>query len=628
MKCHFLCIAICFCSIVAVATASAQPVGRGDVEEIAITGTATERGEAIPMRGLKPYGTANGVYELFTLLRKGTFSIVEKQADGSERRIGQASKSRTKAGGKPWKNAEERVVRVRYDRRRSRLDITPISIFVKGNIARRPILLPYAGDGIFKGRVCLDADSPQIFSEKSIYFSINGSDSAIIGREKGSRAAVAMPAEGYETENIRINQGIYTLTLNTTAATWEAEAPIDERRISVFGSSVANGQGARDNHGYAYQYGERLWLRHREGLSPRAFRTSGVSIGGNTTASLMNRYDELTHDFGRYVIIGLSMANEGLSRLPDKEAVYRQFSDGMRQLIDRVRAEGKVPIVTNNYANNDYTATEYAYIRRINHDIHLWDVPSINLLGAIDRGDGHWTDGYYDDNWHPSTIGHEEMSFSFPPSMMDALAAGKPLPQRQECEGIALNGGETISYKPESNCHSFTISVKAATGEAARLFSFTTEEGSYTGTVAIDGDGHLTYSPPYGGATISSTKSYGDADYHQFTLTHYYAARRTLLYADSTLIGTVHHGGGIGSLTIGNNATAAPISIGEIFVWRAGMNSSEIKALCSGEMLKSSLEIYSPLTASVARQLSAAEKSTTIENKAQSLATLVFLQNE
>lgn len=620
-------ILLLFCSFFASIAIEAQPTAITDMPQVYLVGTATENGQAIAMQPLAPKGQPNGIYELFTQLRKGTYSLQTISVDGTVSIAGRGSKGTIKIGGKPWKSTESQVVRLRYDSNKGRLDIMPATISVRGNIIEGETILPYAGNGKFCGRVEMTKKEPEIFSQKNFYFALNGSDSLSICRQKGSRTDLAMPAEGYDTEKIRINQGSYLLTLNTSERSWQVEAPIDEHRISVFGSSVANGQGAKGNHGYAYQYGQLLQSRYEEGTSAQPFHTSGVAIGGNTTKHLLARYDEMTHDFGRYVVIGLSMANEGLSRTADKESVYSQFSTNMQTLISMIRADGKVPVVTNNYANNDYTATEYAYIQRINHDIQLWNVPSINLLGAIDRGDGHWADGYFDDNWHPNTIGHEEMSYAFPPSLFDALAAGKPLPERQECDGITLFDGAAISYVPESTCHSFTISVRAATDSAANILKIKTEQNAEAATVAIDSSGHLEYTSPDGSTRLISSGTYNDSNYHYFTLTHYYASGRTQLYADDKLIGSADEGGGLSSFYIGGEASIEPIHVGEVFVWRSGMNQSEISSLCAGEMLKSSLEVYTPFTMSLAHSLATAKASTKIENKAQSLAALVYSHN-
>ena len=134
--------------------------------------------------------------------------------------------------------------------------------------------------------------------------------------------------------------------------------------MSVFGSSVANGSGATSLEGYAYLYGQQLRQRHADGLSPNPFYTSGVSIGGNSTNSLLNRYDDLLHNFSNYVIIGLSLGNEGIHDNANPEAVFNGFRDNMLTLIERMRADGKTPVVVNNYTRADYNDRDYTYINK------------------------------------------------------------------------------------------------------------------------------------------------------------------------------------------------------------------------------------------------------------------------
>ena len=152
--------------------------------------------------------------------------------------------------------------------------------------------------------------------------------------------------------------------------------------MSVFGSSVANGQGAENFRGYAYLYGEQLKKRTDRGDSEYPLYTSGVSIGGNTTTNLLNRYDDVIHDFGHFVVIGLSLGNEGIHGAGNPEAIFNQFANNMQTLISKLRADGKEVVVMNNYTRGDYNDTDYSYVKRTNMLIHKWDVPSVNTLGS------------------------------------------------------------------------------------------------------------------------------------------------------------------------------------------------------------------------------------------------------
>ena len=71
-----------------------------------------------------------------------------------------------------------------------------------------------------------------------------------------------------------------------------------------------------------------------------------------------------------------------------------QFSTNMQQIVQKIKADGKVPVVMNNYTRGDFTLDDYSYVKQMNLLIHQWDVASVNTLGAIDDGTGKWATGY------------------------------------------------------------------------------------------------------------------------------------------------------------------------------------------------------------------------------------------
>ena len=76
-------------------------------------------------------------------------------------------------------------------------------------------------------------------------------------------------------------------------------------------------------HGYAYMYTQLLTKRHEEGRG-LDWKTSNISIGGNTTANLLDRWErDLLSNCSSYVIYGLSLGNEGVH---DRgEAAYNSY---------------------------------------------------------------------------------------------------------------------------------------------------------------------------------------------------------------------------------------------------------------------------------------------------------------
>lgn len=573
-----------------------RPADPREYKSIVVTGTASEDGADVTMHELRPDGNHTGIYEAYLRLQPGTYSLKGVCSDGERVTLGAgASEGSLAEEGAPMTVAETQVVRMRYDSRKNNLSVTPVVLYIKGNIVPDGTTVEYAGNGVWSQTVDLDEGYVYLFSDKYFYFAFNNSDELAVKRLSGSRTKVAMSSEGYNVENIRLNRGTYIVSLDMNNYEFTLDAPINEYRISVFGSSVANGQGASGNHGYAYLYDNLMNSRYQRKLSDNPFDVSGISIGGNTTQNLLDRYDELIHDFGRYVIIGLSMGNEGIHEATDKQALMQQFSNNMQTLIKKVRADGKIPVVMNNYTRGDYTLTDYKYIKQMNLLIHEWDVPSVNTLGAIDDGTGKWATGYMADNGHPTTNGHNEFFYAMQPSLFDALAAGKPQPVRDmSCEST-LSGGDVIEFTGENILHPFTVSVRFKGGDAGRFLTVENTAGSVVGYVDVVEGGKVRYTS-YTGNKLESVMSVDDDAWHIVTLTHYYAQKRVLLYVDDVQIGELAERLTPGKMYVGDPDSDVSRELSELFFWRSAFNEDEVKALVGGRMLKSSLEIYSPLS--------------------------------
>lgn len=476
-------------------------------------------------------------------------------------------------------------------------------VFLRGNIVKTTTQLQAEGNNMYRGEVTLDDSNVFLFSDKYVYFEC--------------------PSTGYKSDNIRINGGKYTATFNLSTKAWSFEAPTDDNRISAFGSSVCNGQGATGNKGYAYLYGEQLKERLTKGESENAFYVSGISIGGNTTQALLNRYDDMTRDHAKYVIIGLSMGNEGIHESSNKQQTLNQFSTNLQRIISKIKADGKVPVVMNNYTRGDFTLDDYSYIKQMNLLIHEWNVSSFNTLGAIDNGAGHWADGYQQDNAHPTTNGHKEFFYAMTPSLFDAIKSGKAQPVRDRNKSMVLSDGNTIRFSGEGTVHPFTVTLRVKGNAEGRLLTGYFMSGSRTLNIAVTADGHVVYTNATN-KTLTSENTIDDSQWHYITLTHYYAQGRTLLYVDGRpAVDTDSKGelreriSPLSRYVVGDETTSVSREFSELMFWRAGMCPEEIAAVEQGKMLKSSLELYVPLAG-----------STALVNKAMSLNEVEYVEAE
>jgi len=372
--------------------------------------------------------------------------------------------------------------------------------------------------------------------------------------------------------------------------------PINPLKISQMGSSVSYGTGATANHGYAYLYNQTLAQRYATSAGEN-WTISNISVPGNNTTDVLNRWDnDLLNDNSQYVVYALSLGNEGI--VGGGQTVFDKFKNNLLLLINKAKSVGKIPVIANCYVRADYGTSEYNYVKQMDMLIHDWDVASINMLGALDDGTGKWpvspVNYQYDAN-HPNDAGHAEMMYAIVPSLFDALFAGKAQPTKQGTTYLNLGKAVTtdvLKFTPSNTIHSFTtvFDIKTTTSGVISTFSQSTS----TGTVRIEPSGVITYASPNGG-TITGSTVVNDGQWHKITLTHYYAWGKTLLYTDNTLSGNMTEKLTATNFVLNNANAPDNISYREWMFYRAGMNADEVAALNADKILKSSLEMYSPL---------------------------------
>ncbi|GAA4494021.1 hypothetical protein GCM10023172_03460 [Hymenobacter ginsengisoli] len=402
-----------------------------------------------------------------------------------------------------------------------------------------------------------------------------------------------------------------------------APAPADtlhnDWKIVFFGSSVPFGQGATNKYGYPARYATLLAQRAASGQGA-AWTVANISVPGDNTTKVAARWArDLRPQHGRYVVLALSLGNEGIHG--GGQPIFEQFKTNLLALVQRARAEGLVPVVANCYTRNDYTPEDYAFIRQTNLLLHAWAVPSINTLGAVDDGAGHWAPGYWDDALHPNDRGHAEMAHVLVPSLFDALRAGKAVPHHAATSYVRLGpsqrGAATgLTLRPETLLHPFTQVVSFRTAGKGQLV--TLQDSTATGSLSIGASGGLTYTSAKGGH-LASPRRVNDNRWHQLALTHYYAAGQTVLYLDGAEVGRLPEQLLTRQLSLGGTRAPRGAQYRNWLFYRAGMNADELRALAADSLLKSSLELYAPLDGRRTHALDS------LRNLAQSTNHLRFL---
>lgn len=364
-------------------------------------------------------------------------------------------------------------------------------------------------------------------------------------------------------------------------------------KIVYFGSSVPYGQGATNDKGYTSLFSD--ILKNRVSTNGNVWETVNISIGGDNTVKVLNRYKtDLLSQKGKYVIFALALGNEGIHE--QGQPKFDQFETNIKTLINKARSDGYIPIITNSYTRNDYNEKDYRFIKKMNLLIQTWDVPSINLLGAIDDLSGHWVNGFWADAGHPNDAGHAEMSYTIVPSLFDALESNKPEPKRIKGSYIKLSKNrsksKSIAFTPEHIVHPFTTTISFKTSYPGALLHIDNVAG--TGAVSINNDGRLVYSSAKS-AIITGTSKVNDGKWHKVIVTHYYANNVTMLYCDSTLQGTVRERLVTTGVKIGGADIPKKLAYRNWLFYRSAMNLDEVKYLAKDSLLKSSLELYAPL---------------------------------
>lgn len=374
----------------------------------------------------------------------------------------------------------------------------------------------------------------------------------------------------------------------------EPFVPLSPLKIAYFGSSVPYGQGATNKVGYTSLYTSILNARAQKGA--KAWQTVNISVPGDNTVKVLARYNsDLLPQKAKYVVFALALGNEGIHE--NGQPAFDQFKNNMKVLIDRARADGFTPIVTNSYTRNDYNATDYNYIKQMNLLIHSWNVPSVNLLGAVDDLAGRWVDGYWDDALHPNDAGHEELSYTIVPSLFDALDAEKPVPKKVNGSSVtftkASSNKNSISFTPENIVHPFTVAFSFKATASGTLIQLKDAKTDSVGNISIL-NGVIRYNSAKGGSIVGSVPV-RDGQWHKVILTHYYAKGITILYCDSISQGEVKEKLIPTNFKIGGLYVPERLEYKNLLFYRSAMNADEAKYIARDSLLKSSLELFAPL---------------------------------
>lgn len=200
-------------------------------------------------------------------------------------------------------------------------------------------------------------------------------------------------------------------------------------RVAICGSSVAFGWRAAGDRGWAQLLAEALQLRY-------GHQIVNVAVHGYTTQKTRADFQRLVASIRPdVVVIGLSLANEGLSWKSARlwRVTARSFQNGIRGLLREVEAIQASPVLGDVYPHDAYVSRLQRQLLQDTHRMLLnTSVPLLRWLPALDDGQGRWQRDHMEDAGHPNSLGHQVMFEAIDLSMFDPSNANSLRPKQDE----------------------------------------------------------------------------------------------------------------------------------------------------------------------------------------------------
>ncbi|MBI9033825.1 MAG: hypothetical protein JEZ03_05080 [Bacteroidales bacterium] len=377
------------------------------------------------------------------------------------------------------------------------------------------------------------------------------------------------------------------LFLSQTADAQETKA-VNDNKIVVLGSSMAAGWVTSYEEKYDFKNGYAYRLQRY--LADKGFTLLNKSVPGDDTKRALARFDEdVLSEMPEYLFIGLSMSNEGLET-ENPDSVMLWFETGIKKLIAKCENNGIKPILGSCYANNNFTPQQFDYLKKMNIRMNSWGYPMVNLLGAIDNGNGHFPEGLTFDPNHPMDRGHEEFFLAFTPDFFPAMDQGKIIPVSIPHESSIKLGTKAktnkLHYYPESLMHSFSYGFDFRYNRPGQLAEIRTANDA----VLLKTEANkLIYTGISG--TIESMELTKKTWYH-IMITHRYSDHSTLLYLNGELLGSLKEQLEPAAFILGGHQKYCEFR--DLMIYRSALNPNELSQM-QQQLFHASLDCYAPL---------------------------------
>ena len=398
------------------------------------------------------------------------------------------------------------------------------------------------------------------------------------------------------TDTANYNNATATVTVNVTSGS-----------LVVYGSSVAKGCGSSGWTAQIFTNGSAVNGYAADlttNLAPKGYYVTNNSLPGDNSPGGIARFGANVPPVNpNYVLLGYALGNDNLSGSSNPAGTVTTFQTNLLTMISMCRTNGYYPVTILCYSRNVIEAANRAsYFEAMNLTINSWNLPSLNIDGAMNDGNGGLISGIDSgDGVHPNDYGHLEMFYTIPPTLFDAIGLGKTnSPYFSSVTNFARltqNGSVTapITFTPTNTVHSFTMSFRVRSTNNGTIAAIHT--GSSYATLQIT-NGQFVYVSPGGSSIIASAINATNDDWHDIALSSRYTLTNTWLFVDGAQIGgslTEQYApdqfilGGPGAS--GAPATPATVDFQDWCVYRSAWNSLEAQAQTQGSLQQASMEI-------------------------------------
>lgn len=365
---------------------------------------------------------------------------------------------------------------------------------------------------------------------------------------------------------------------------------VHRERIVFLGSSTTEGTGPSSRDKAYFSLLEQK-------LTGQGYEFYMRGIGSNNTTHAINRfYDDVTPLNPDFLIIQLTIGNEGIYTATDKQAIYDQFKRNTLKLIRMAQQQGITPIVCNQAPTRSFNETVYRFAKQMNAELEAMGIFCIDWMGNIDDLMGQPIMAGSADNLHYNDLGHTGLANAFPPSLFKRIGLQRSGYLQSPTGYIntgALVTDAPIDFIPEYPLTSFTAFSRFRVTEhvVSGILSF----GELYRVALLSGGIIASYIP-----TRVDIGTVPLNTWQTLAVSFNYISKEVKVYLNGILVQTTTLAEfGIPRMTLaGRPNSGLPMrnaDYKDALVYRSRLSDDQIKQLHNGIYRQTSLELFAPL---------------------------------